>query len=125
MSTYIVLKGKSIKDDSTTLNVQLHKTMRLRGDWEVSVISAVLNASNEVLLWLLCDVVDYSVVNNLSVQLLDIIQTGSEKNTKPMYVKVIKKTFSSINVDIQKEVNKDELIEFDGEAIIDLHFRKA
>ena len=73
MSIYVVLKRKSIKNDNTILNVQLHKTMRLRGEWEVSVISAVLNASNEVLLWLLCDVVDYSVTNNLLVQILDII----------------------------------------------------
>lgn len=125
MSTYIVLKGNSIKDDCTTLNVQLHKTVRLRGDWEVGVVSAVLDVKDATLLWLFCDVVDYSVVNNLSLQLLDIVPSGIKKNTKPMYVKVIKKTFSSINVDIQKEANKDELITGDKEIIIVLHFRKA
>ena len=125
MSTYIVLKGKSIKDDCTTLNVQLHKTVRLRGDWEVGVVSAVLDVKDATLLWLFCDVVDYSVVNNLSLQLLDIVPSGIKKNAKPMYVKVIKKTFSSINVDIQKEANKDELITGDKEIIIVLHFRKA
>ena len=77
------------------------------------------------MLWLFCDVVDYSVVNNLSLQLLDIVSPGVKNNTKPKYVKVIKKTFSSINVDIQKEINKDELITGDKEIIIVLHFRKT
>ena len=125
MSTYIVLKGKSVKDDCTTLNVQLHKTMRLRGDWEVGVISTVLDVKDSTLLWLFCDIVDYSVVNNLSLQLLDIVPSGVNNNNRPKYVKVTKKTFSAINVDIQKEINKDELIASDKEIIIVLHFRKA
>ena len=65
MSTYIVLKGKSVKDDCTTLNVQLHKTMRLRGDWEIGVISTVLDVKDSTILWLFCDIVNYSVVNNV------------------------------------------------------------
>ena len=52
MSTFIVLKGKSVKDDCTTLNVQLHKTMRLRGNWEVGVISTVLDVKDYTMLWL-------------------------------------------------------------------------
>ena len=125
MSTYIVLNGVRGRDDCSSLNVQLHKTMRLRGDWEVGVVSTVLNAKDATMLWLLCDVVDYSMVNNSSLQLLDVIPSGTQKSTKPTYVKVIKKTFSKINVDIQKEFNKDEYIAFDKEIIIVLHFRKA
>ena len=66
------------------------------------------------------------VVNNLSLQLLDIVPSGVNNNTRPRYVKVSKKTFSGINVDIQKEMNKDELISSDKKIIIIvLHFRKA
>ena len=73
MSTYIALKGKSVKADCTTLNVQLHKTMRLRGDWEVGVISAVFDVKDSTILWLFCGIVDDSVVNKFSMQLLDIV----------------------------------------------------
>ena len=99
--------------------------MRLRGDWEVGVISSVLDVDDSDMLWLFCDVVDYSVVNNLTLQLLDITTSGVKNDTKPKYVKVIKKTFSSINVDIQKEFNKDERITSDKEIVIVLHFRKV
>ena len=107
MSTYIVLRGASVKDDCTSLNVQLHKTIRLRGEWEVGVITTALEVEDATMMWLFCDVVDYSIVNNLSLQLLDIVPSGIKKSTKPMYVRVIKKTFSSINVDIQKYFNNE------------------
>ena len=87
MSTYVVLKENSVKDDCTTLNVQLHKTMRLRSDWEVGVISSVLDVDDSDMLWLFCDVVDYTVVNNLTLQLLDITTSGVKNDTKPKVCK--------------------------------------
>ena len=123
MSTYVVLKGNSVKDDCTTQMCNYIKLCVY--DWEVGVISIVLDVKDSTMLWLFGDVVDYSVVNNLSLQLLDIVPAGVKNNTKPRYVKVIKKTFSSINVDIQKEISKDELITGVKEIIIVLHFRKT
>src|SRR5438552_9427587 len=105
MSNFIVLKGTS-NDDCASLNVQLGKTMRLRGEWEVGVTASVLEVGYARMMWIFCDVADYSIVNNLSLQLLDIVPSGVRNSTKPAYVRVLKKVFSSINVDIRKDFNE-------------------
>src|SRR5438552_15287379 len=112
MSTYIVFIGASDKDGCASLNVQLPQTMRLRGEWEVGVTASVLEVGYARMMWIFCDVVDYSIVNNLSLQLLDIVPSGVRNSTKPTYVRVIKKAFSIINVDIWKDFNhKPKVVE--------------
>jgi NADPH-dependent 7-cyano-7-deazaguanine reductase QueF len=74
--------------------------------------------------WAMCDLVDYSNVNNVQMQLIDIIMSDVKNSNKPMYVKVNKKRFSSINMEFKQDPNKEE----DPTAIditCILHFRKA
>src|SRR5438552_363531 len=72
------------------------------------IISHLVNSEEETLL---------RVINNTARQdekimvTLDYLPSGVKKNTKPMYVRVIKKTFSSINVDIQKDFNEPKVVE--------------
>src|SRR5438552_3445219 len=108
MSNYIVFKISS-KDDCASLNAQLPKPMRLRGEWEVGIITSALEVENPNMMSIFCDIVDYSIVNNLSLQLLDILPSGIKNGTKTIYVRVCKKTFSSINVDIRKDFNEAKL----------------
>ena len=115
--------------------------MRLRGEWEVGVSASVLEVGYARMMWIFCDVVDYSIVNNLSLQLLDIVPSGLRSSTKPAYVRVLKKAFSSINIDVRKdfyepksskpadgktiEASEDEVDTSGKEFTTVLHFRKA
>src|SRR5277367_3666188 len=124
MSFYIVLTGKS-----SPLTCQLSKPYRLRGDWEVAVTSSIINGVksekmlNEVqiakiesreienkpnMYWTLCDITDYTYVNSIPTQLVDIMIPDVKKNIRPMYVKVIKKSFSSINIELKQDITKED-----------------
>jgi hypothetical protein len=103
------------------LNVDFENPYRLNGDWEMAVTS--LSYSGNFPLFVLCDLVGYSHVNNNKVQYLDFFDNVC-RNSNPRYVKVIKKRFQSINVDIRHSLS-DETISSDGEVICVLHIRKA
>jgi len=79
------------------LRANFYKAFRLRGEWEVGVISLAAAANSDALVWIFCDVVDFSYINDSSFQIVDVIDSGGgkkiKKNAKPLYVKVIKKHF--------------------------------
>ena len=49
-----------------------------------------------------CNLVDYCFVNDARMQFLDTVLVSEPRNPAPKYVKVIKKRFSSINVNIRR-----------------------
>jgi len=120
MSFYIVLSGKT-----TSFSSHFTKTYNLRGEWEVAVTSSIINGESKAkMYWTMCDVADYSYVNDIPMQLVDIMLADVKKSIKPMYVKVIKKRFSSINIELKQDPNKEEEISALDITCI-LHFRKA
>ena len=123
MSFYIVLSGKK-----SSLTCQLSKPYRLRGDWEVAVTSSIIKSEIENktnMYWTLCDIADYSYVNSIPTQLVDIMVPDVKKNIRPMYVKVIKKSFSSINIELKQDITKEDEEPIDIDITCILHFRKA
>src|SRR6266853_1304756 len=107
MSFHIVASGKSVKDENTILKVEFSKPFRLRGEWEVGIVSSSTEIKDAVMLWVFCNVVDFTLVNNVPMQMVDIVPSGLKKNAKPAYVRVMKKTFSSINVEVRADYNSD------------------
>jgi hypothetical protein len=129
MSFYITL-FETQQHFSGSLRAEYPKVFRLRGEWEVAVVS--LAATNpDSLAWVFCDVADFSYVNNLQVQIVDILDTGGNKrirkNAKPMYVRVMKKTFTAINVDLKEKIEESNDFPFQSSSDVTciLHFRKA
>ena len=129
MSFYITL-NESQQHFAGTLRAEFSRAFRLRGEWEVGVISLAA-ANPDALAWVFCDVADFSYVNNASLQIVDILEAGGNKkihkNAKPMYVKVLKKTFLSINVDLKERIEQSNDIPFQSSSDVTciLHFRKA
>ena len=121
MSFFITLYATA-EQFKGTLNLQLSKPLRLRGEWEVGVYSCHISEDNGIF-WVLSDVVDFSYVNDVPVQLIDIVDVSDLKNSKPMYVKLIRKQISSINVEIRKKLTGD-IHEGDKNITCILHFRK-
>src|SRR5438093_11271031 len=107
MSFYIVVGGKSERDDATVLNVQLPKTYRIRVEWEVGIVSSIIELSVANMIWVICDVMGFNAVNNISMQLVAIVPSGIRKNLKPMYVGVQKKTFTCIKIELRLDFDKE------------------
>lgn len=145
MSFYTVISGKG-----KNLVVNLSKCYKLRGEWEVAVISSNISrnlesvASCEItqekehkkgsafctitppiekIYWLFTNVVDYTEVNGIPMQLLDIVNCTILKSVKPMYIKLLTKSLTNINVEIKSDPLKDEIEDLDSTIV--LHFRKA
>ena len=104
----------------------LDKEYRLRGDWEVGIIKVIHNTTADPLIWIICDLVEYSTFNSMPLQLLDVISTKSNQgvvNNKACYTKVMKKRFTSINIQFKHDpVNDYE--QYFNDLYLRLHFRK-
>jgi len=125
MSFHIVASGKSVNEENTILKVEFSKPFRLRGEWEVGIISSSIETKDPVMLWVICNVVDFTLVNNVPMQVVDIVPSGLKKNIKPAYVRGVKKTFSSINVEVRADYNSEASIKSDKDITCVLHFRKT
>ena len=84
---------------SGNLNLQFENPYRLNGDWEMAVTS-LSYSGNFPLFDKVC------------------------RNCSPKYVKVIKKRFQSINVDIRHNLS-NETISSDSDVVCVLHLRKS
>jgi len=122
MSFYISLKAEQ-NDFKGMLKTQLVNFIRLRGEWEVGVCTCNMK-QQEGVAWVFSSVVDYSLVNEIPMQLVDVVDVKSLKNSKPMYVRVNKKTISTINVEFKRDPLKEDLID-KTDILCILHFRKA
>src|SRR5271163_1446548 len=122
MSFYVTLEAN--KDTfKGVLQTEFNKAFRLRGEWEVGIISCY-TAGFEGIFWVFSNIVDFTYVNEVPMQLMDVLETGKLKIRKPLYSKVIKKPISSINMEFKHQPTSDTfLISTDITCI--LHFRKA
>ena len=105
-----------------TINRIFDSPYRLNGDWEMAVTHLTFEENFPVFVF--CDLVEYSHVNNQRMQFLDYYPTTTTRNELPRYVKVTKKRFNTINVDIRRHPN---IVENSSnlEITLVLHFRKA
>lgn len=106
-----------------SLHSQFSKPFRLRGDWEVGVYTCHMSG-NAGTVWVMSDIVDFSYVNDVPMRVIDVVDASQHKNSKPMYVKVIRKRLSSINIEL-KQSPLSETIVADSDITCILHFRKA
>src|SRR5277367_3038553 len=122
MSFYVTLESKH-EDFKGFLKTEFNKPFRLRGEWEVGIISCHTNLSSRIF-WVFSDIVDFSYVNNVPMQLMDVLQGDELKVRKPLYSKVIKKTISRINMEFKLEP-KSENFNITTDIVCILHFRKT
>ena len=123
MSFYVTLQAKEADFKTGDLKAEFAKAYRLRGEWEVGIISCHTNASSTIF-WVFSDIVDFTYVNNTPMQLMDVLQGEKLQVRKPLYSKVIKKTISSINMQFRQDPKSDYFSEFTDIACM-LHFRKT
>lgn len=115
-SFFIVLTAN--KDNfNGRLQCTYDRAFRLSGCWEVALLN--LSKSDDAV-YVFCDLVDYSHVNNNKVQLLDYYT----ENHQPEYVKVLYKRFNTINVDIRKTLEDYDYTSKE-DIVCMLHFRKC
>jgi hypothetical protein len=120
--SFIVTLTADDDDFKGTLQMNYKIPFRLRGDWEVCVYSChATNASGEV--WLFSNVVDFSYVNEVPMQLIGMIDLDNPK-MRPLYVKVVRKTISTINIEVKSNHDSEVTNSKTGFTCI-LHFRKA
>jgi len=96
------------------------RVQRLSGYWEVALVDF---NKTESPLYILCDLIDYSHVNNSKVQLLDYYTP--QKLRRSNYIKLMHKRFSSINIDVKKSINSDAIPQFTEDITCVLHFRRS
>jgi len=120
MSFYVVitLDAQNVKGSITT---RLNKEINLRGDWEVAINDTNL-IEGEADYYVFCDFVDYTFINDGLAPLIGIIKSAEPAK---MYVRVNKKRFSSINMEIKFHLTKDLPATILNDSYFILHFRKA
>ncbi len=122
MSSFFIVLSEPLKDFKGTISRVFDNPYRLNGDWEMAVTHLTFEENFPVFVF--CDLVEYSYVNEERMQFLDYYPTTTTRNDSPRYVKVIKKRFNSINVDIRRHPNIPEHSS-NLEIPLVLHFRKA
>ena len=101
------------------LSCSYDRLQKLSGYWEVALVDF---NKVETPVYVLCDLIDYSYVNNSKVQLLDYV---SSNNQQPNYIKLMHKRFFGINIDIRKAINSDFIPQFTEDITCVLHFRRC
>ena len=101
------------------LSCSYDRLQKLSGYWEVALVDF---NKVETPVYVLCDLIDYSYVNNSKVQLLDYV---SSNNRQPNYIKLMHKRFFGINIDIRKAINSDFIPQFTEDITCVLHFRRC
>ena len=122
MSFYVTLEAKQ-DTFKGVLQTEFNKAFRLRGEWEVGIISCY-TPKFESVFWVFSNIVDFTYVNEVPMQLMDVLETGKLKIRKPLYSKVIKKTISSINMEFKHQPTSDNFL-ISTDIVCILHFRKA
>lgn len=105
------------------LNTSFERAYRLKGDWEMALTHLNIGP-NQGCLFVMCDLIDYSCINDEKHQFLDYYDINFIRNPRPNYVKVTHKRFNCINISIKRTVNDDSLTS-ELDIVCVLHFRKA
>src|SRR5271156_2142348 len=114
---------KSNNNNNHSLKLHFTKPIRLHGEWEVAIVNWISDDDAKRLVWIFCDFVNYSLINNIPMQFLGI-ENDTSSSSKPMYIKVCKKMFSNINIQIKHSPLAQELVKVKNFTCI-LYFRKA
>src|ERR1700727_1643182 len=87
----------SLKEFTGRLSCTYDRPFRLCGSWEVALISFT---HTRYPVYMLCDLVEYTEVNNDKVQLLDYFysQYGIKSSERTHYVKLCNKRFSTLQL---------------------------
>ena len=91
------------KDFTGRLSCTYDRPYRLCGSWEASLISF----TNTIIpVYILCDLIEYSHINQHHVQLLEyFFSKGSIKsNGRTVYTKLLNKRFRTINIDVKAQL---------------------
>jgi hypothetical protein len=119
-SFFIVLYAESF---DCTISQQYDSSYWLSGDWEVALTHLKLEGQQNAV-FVFCDLVEYCHINDTPMQLLDVASSDGLRNGAPKYVKVARKRFSNINVNIRANPALDDL-QSNEKFICVLHFRKV
>src|SRR5277367_2803651 len=122
MSFFVTLEAK-IYEFHGVLKTEFCKAFFLRGEWKVGIMSCYTPTCTGPL-WVFSNLVDYSYVNNVPMQLMDVLKGDKLQVKKPMYCRVIKKTISTINMEFKLEP-KSEIFDEKTAIVCIFHFRKA
>src|SRR5258708_39266509 len=98
MSSFFIVLTMSKNDFNGRLSQSYDRQYRLNGEWEMAVVSLRMEINYCAMIY--CDLVGYSHVNDEQHQFLDFANPLHTRNASPRYVKVVKKRFNNINVDI-------------------------
>jgi hypothetical protein len=104
--SFSLMLATPLKDFTGRLSCTYDRPFRLCGCWEAALISFTHTRKPA---YILCDLLEYTEVNNHKVQLLDYFYSewGIKTNGRTQYVKVSNKRFSTINIDIKWRLNED------------------
>ena len=120
MSFFVMICADAL---DCTIKQQYEKPFRLTGEWEVALTYLKFDFDKPPV-FVFCNLVDYCYVNDTRMQFLDTILICEPRNPAPKYVKVIKKRFSSINVNIRRNPALDDLTSRATVTCVQ-HFRKV
>ena len=120
MSFHVILTTDSEKFEGS-ISTKLNKEICLRGDWEVALVQSNLLMNDSEDLFVYCDLIDYTYHNENRIQLLSAYKY---KNYEKMYVRLLKKRFSSINMDLRTDLSSEIYPPLTDNSYFILHFRK-
>lgn len=120
MSFFIVLTNSEFEYNLTQ---DYDEPFRLMGDWEVA-LTHLRFEEKLIPVFVFCDLVEYTKINNCTMRFLDLVNPSSLRNSAPHYVKVARKRFSSININIRTRPEVNDL-KSDYRVYCVLHFRKV
>lgn len=123
MSSFFIVLRREGNDIRDTLSQTYNRPFRLNGEWEVALTHLRLQPKI-IPLFVFCDLVEYTYVNNTPMRFLEFVGTLDVQSNAPQYVKVAKKRFSSINVNIRQHPDHDDFKSLTAITCV-LHFRKV
>jgi len=108
-----------------TISQKYDKPFLLNGDWEVAIVRLKFEHKEMSLgVYVFCDLVEYSYCNGKRMQMLDYWDSKYINNPNATYVRVTKKRFSTININITSYINRPDNLSIIGVTCL-LHFRKV
>ena len=120
MSFHVILTIDSEKYTGS-ISSKLNKEICLRGDWEVALVQSNILMNDAEDVFVFCDLIDYTYYNENRIQLLAVYKY---KNYEKMYTRLIKKRFSTINMELKTYLSSEIYPPMTDNSYIILHFRK-
>jgi len=122
MSFFVTFESKQ-EAFKGLLQTHFNRPLRLRGEWEVGIAMLYMPLTASPI-WAFSNIVEFTYVNEVPMQLLGVLDSNDHKIKKPLYFKVCKKTISNINMDFKQDPKSDNFT-LETPIVCILHFRKA